>query len=298
MPRTPLRLFLRPLTVALLMALPALPAQAGKQPQPSAADVSAVQSILRNADLLVACEAGDARQVKKLLDEGVDPNASRTSGATALSYAVAGKHAEVVHLLLAAKADPNRTTFGLAPLFLAAENGDVDTVKLLLDAGAKVNARLVAVDEEMKARNGDTALMAAAAAGIGPGATKALLAAGADVNARADDGKTAVMQAVASENIEVLRALLVAKPDVNARMKAPEDIDALTLAVGKRRADMVALLIAAGAEVEVQLDGEVTILEFAILSEQPEVAALLRKAGAQEPTAARLKMLREAAAQP
>jgi len=285
------------LLIAVALVLPSIPAHAGKQPAP-ADQMSTIQTILHNADLLAACESGNATEVRKLLAEGVDPNARRNSGATALSYAVAGRHVEVVRLLLNAKADPNRTSFGLAPLFLASENGDVESIKLLLAAGARVNDRLKAVDQEMKVRDGDTALMASASPGASAAATRALLAAGADVNAKADNGKTAVMQAVATENVEVLKALLEAKADVKGKMAAPEEIDALTLAVGRSRTDMVKLLIAAGADAHVKIDGEVSLLEFAILSEQPEVAALLRKAGVPEPSAARIAQLRKEAAEP
>ncbi|MFN2425865.1 MAG: ankyrin repeat domain-containing protein, partial [Candidatus Binatia bacterium] len=281
---------------AAILVSTATPAHAGKQPVPE--QPSSVQSILRNADLLVACEKGHATEVRKLLREGVDPNAKRGSGATALSYAVAGRHSEVVRALVEGKADPNHRSFGLTPLFLASENGDVESIKLLLKAGADVNARLDAVDDEMKVRNGDTALIASASPGVSAVAARTLLAAGADVNAKADNGKTAVMQAIASENVEVLKVLLDAKADVSARMAAPEEIDALTLAVGRSRTDMVKLLLAAGADAMVKIDGEVSLLEFAILSEQPEVAGLLRKAGVSEPSAARIAALKKEATEP
>jgi uncharacterized protein len=283
------------LLIPALVVLAAAPSVAAEKKSPP--KESSVQSILRNADLLAACEKGDALEVRRLLADGVSPNAARASGATALSYAVAGRHTEVVRLLLEAKADPNRTSFGLAPLFFASEKGDVKTVELLLKHGADVNARLEAVDEEMKVRNGDTALIASAAPGISSATARVLIKAGADVNARADNGKTAVMQAVASENLDVLKALLEAKADVRPRMEPPEAIDALTLAVGKGRADMVEALIASGADVTVKLDDEVTLLEFAILSESPEVAGRLRKAGLKDPSPERLAALRRAASE-
>lgn len=268
-----------------------------KKSAPSAGDISEVQAIFRNADLLVACEKGDSAKVGKLLADGVDPNTARTSGATALAYAVAGSHSDVVRILLVAGADPDKTTAGLSPLFLAAENGDLEIVQALVKAGAKVNARLDAVDADMKARNGDTALIAAASTSGTAAVAKALLAAGADVNARADNGKTALMQAVVSENPAVVRVLLDAKADVTPKMAPPEEVDALTLAVGKGRADIVAMLIAAKADAGVRIDGEVTLLEFAILSDHPQVAQLLRKAGAREPGKDRLAALRRAAAE-
>jgi uncharacterized protein len=272
------------------------PAAAATKPAAKAAP-STFETILKNADLLAACEKGDALEVRKLLGEGVSPNAARSSGASALTYAIAGRHTEVVRLLLEAKADPNRASLGMAPLFLASEKGDVKTVELLLRHGADVNARLEAVDEEMKVRNGDTPIVASAAPGISSATARLLIKAGANVNAKADNGKTAVIQAVASENLDVLKALLEAKADVRARMEPPEAIDALSLAVGKGRPDMVEVLIAAGADVNVKLDDEVTLLEFAILSESPEVALRLRKAGRTDPLRERIAALRKAAEQ-
>jgi ankyrin repeat protein len=281
-----------PVLALAAVMLAAVPAGAATK---SKADSSGYESILKNADLLTACEKGDALAVRKLLGEGVSPNAARTSGASALTYAIAGRHIEVVRLLLEAKADPNRTSLGMPPLFLASEKGDVKTVELLLRHGASVNARLDAIDEELKVRNGDTALIASAAPGISSATARLLIKSGADVNARAENGKTAVIQAVASENLDVLKALLEAKADVRARMEPPEAIDALSLAVGKGRADMVEVLIAAGADVTVKLDDEVTLLEFAILSESPEVAARLRKAGLKDPSKDRIAALKKAA---
>jgi hypothetical protein len=295
----PLRHALALALAAALACPPSVFAATGSKPpvaKPKEDSSSRVQTILLNADLLAACEKGDALEVRRLLGQGVSANASRDTGANALTYAIAGRHTEVVRLLLEARADPNRTSLGMAPLFLASEKGDVKTVQLLLDHGANVNAKLEAVDEEMKARNGDTALIASAAPGISAATARLLLKAGADVNARADNGKTALMQAAANENLDVLKALLEAKADVKPMMEAPEEIDALSIAVGKGRADMVELLLAAGADATVKLDGEVTLLEFAILSESPEVASRLRKAGLKDPSPDRIAQLKKEAA--
>jgi ankyrin repeat protein len=285
------------LLVAAATNAPAKQTPAASAKKPTDEQISEAQKILRNAELLVAAEGGDAAKVRTLLAQGVDPNAARTSGATALQYAVQGHHLDVVTALLAGNADPNRTSIGLTPLFMAAENGDLDIVQALIKAGANVNGGLKAVDEELKVRNGDTPLIAAASPSGKPEVVKALLAAGADLNAQADNGKTAVMQAVAAENVAVLKVLLDAKPDLTLRMTAPDDVDALTLAVGKSRADIAQMLIAAHADVEAKLDGEVTLLEFAILSDQPKIAEMLRKGGAREPSKARLDALRKAAAE-
>lgn len=267
-------------------------------PAPTGDEIALAKKVLRDAALLVACEEGKAADVRRMLQEGADPDARRASGATALSYAVAGRHTDVVRILLDAHANPNQDTAGLAPLLMASENGDLDVVQALLAAGAAVDAPLHAVDEDLKVREGETALIASAYPTGKASVAKALLGAGADRNAAAADGRTAVLQAVVSENIDVLRALLDAKPDLSARMMAPEPIDAISVALGKRRADLVGLLLAAGADPMVKIDDEVSLLEFAILSGQPDMASMFRNAGVPEPSADRLDELRRAAAEP
>ena len=59
-----------------------------------------------------------------------------------LHAAAAGRHAEVCRLLLAAGADVNATQHGgHAPLHEAAASGDIELVELFLSAGADAAAR-------------------------------------------------------------------------------------------------------------------------------------------------------------
>jgi uncharacterized protein len=73
----------------------------------------------------------------------------------------------------------------------------VDTLKALLDAGAKVNA-----SNDL----GQTALMMAASNGL-VNNVRALLLAGADVNARDKEGKTALRYANSNDEAAVARLL-------------------------------------------------------------------------------------------
>ena len=72
---------------------------------------------------------------------------------------------------------------------------------------------------------------------------QALLAKGADANAKANDGVTALMLASRQGHREVVQALLARGADVNA--KANDGRTALTVA---RDADVRALLVQAGAK--------------------------------------------------
>jgi ankyrin repeat protein len=73
-----------------------------------------------------------------------------------------------------------------------------------------------------------------------------LLAAGADPNARLDNGANALMLASQSGHAGVIRALLVGKADVNA--KAGNGATALMLASKYRHQEVVKLLKEAGAK--------------------------------------------------
>jgi ankyrin repeat protein len=66
-----------------------------------------------------------------------------SGGSTALHHAAWRGHADVVKLLLQAGADVNAKTRSNSetPLHLAAMHGHTDVIQLLLQAGADVNAR-------------------------------------------------------------------------------------------------------------------------------------------------------------
>src|SRR3954467_12922942 len=72
-------------------------------------------------ELSAAARRGDAAAVKKLLDDGVDPNTKFRYGVTALTYACDHGHLEVVKALLEHGADINvkDTFYGSTPLGLA-----------------------------------------------------------------------------------------------------------------------------------------------------------------------------------
>ena len=114
-----------------------------------------------------------------------------------------------------------RGRLGLFPLFLASRGLGVGTVKLLLDAGADVKANTVTAPPSVRGQvelGNQTPLHMAAASGNAQ-LVKLLLDHGADVQARDMRGMTPLMMAAASEaqDEETIRVLLAAGSDLNAK---------------------------------------------------------------------------------
>jgi ankyrin repeat protein len=137
------------------------------------------------AEFLDAAAIGDAALVEKMLK--ADPalaTAADDMGFTALHTAVGEDNPEVLQLLIKAGADVSATNdYEMTPLHIAQFASAVQT---LVANGAEVNAR---------ARGGMTPLLVQAAEGYDTGSLEsmeALLKAGADPNARDDDGETAI----------------------------------------------------------------------------------------------------------
>lgn len=91
--------------------------------------------------LMVAARTGNVAVVTALLNAGARVNAAtKTTHETALMWAVAQRHRDVVGALIAKGVDVNAASGqAFSPLLRAAKNGDIDTAKLLLAAGARIN---------------------------------------------------------------------------------------------------------------------------------------------------------------
>jgi ankyrin repeat protein len=100
--------------------------------------------------LLQAACAGNGKMVARLIDEGVDVNAGGRHGGTALFLAADQGHTEVVRLLLEHGADPNRIPWpdpaagviAMTPLMAAAARGHTAIAELLLAHGADASIQV------------------------------------------------------------------------------------------------------------------------------------------------------------
>jgi ankyrin repeat protein len=92
---------------------------------------------------MTSVAVGDEAEVKRLLEEGADPN-QRVGALTPLMEAAALGNRELVQMLLDAGAKASTTDEdGWTPLMSLAirKSGDVEVARMLIDAGANVCSR-------------------------------------------------------------------------------------------------------------------------------------------------------------
>ena len=158
-----------------------------------------------------AAEQGDLKTVRSLVQKS-DVNLAQGDGMTALHWAAYQGNLEMTRVLIQAGANLNAANRlkALTPLLIAAQAGDAAMLDLLLKSGADAN---------LANALGTTPLMLAAASGK-PDAVKTLLDHGADVNARESARRqTALMFAAALNRDAVVRLLASRGADLNATSK-------------------------------------------------------------------------------
>jgi uncharacterized protein len=212
--------------------------------------------------LYLACTNGSAAMVAALLAAGADPNAALLDGETALMTCSRTGDVKTVEALLARGADVNRREprHDQTALMWAAAQKHPDVVARLVKAGADVEARsraytqMVTSEVTQRAgrealnytvtRGGSTPLLFAARSGDSESA-RLLIEAGARVDDALPDGMTSLVEAAHSGH-QALAILLLEK---GANPNASEvGYTALHAAVLRGGLDLVRSLLAHGAD--------------------------------------------------
>ena len=189
------------------------------------ADVNAARSN-GETPLMTAAHVGSVDVVRLLLAEGADPNATEaTLGQTALMLAVAENHTPVASVLIElGAAVQTRSTNQFTALLFAAQQGNLDAARLLLSAGADVNdAAPEGIGGNTNARTRfiaetDAAALLVAIDSLHEEMALFLLERGADPN-HAGAGRTALHAAVQHTMPTAVSALLARGADPNARLE-------------------------------------------------------------------------------
>lgn len=190
-----------------------------------AAPVSSPRSLAGFSDLARAASRDDGPSIRRLLDAGADLGAAGPEGLRAWHVAAQADATEALAVLREAGADLDvRSTNGMNTLDHAAASGSLAVIAELAPTPAELDARseVVTQGHGYPADRGPTALAIAARAGQLE-AVDALLAAGADVDARSANGQTALFAAVVSDQPpEIVSALLAAGADPTVRVECIE----------------------------------------------------------------------------
>ncbi len=251
-----------------------------------------------------AVDAGELEAASLLIDRGADLHAVNVKSETPLHIAAFKGNAAAVKLLLAHGADvTKREMRHRTPLYLACNWGsDLETVKLLIDAGSDVNDKNV---------NGEILLVSTLHYG-GKAMIDLLIDRGATIPGDADTLQT-VIRVTASNGLErpfnmavekcneqnlewwrwismdacsrggsvaIAKALIAKGHDVKTKNRY--GVSPLHIAAENGRRELVEFLLSQGAEIDEPSRAGKTALHFAREGGHEELAALLVHGGASE----------------
>lgn len=194
-----------------------------------------------NRDLREAADRGDSSVIDRLIAVGADIEARDDRGRTALLIATDRNRIDAARSLMEADADVNAQDNILdSPYLLAGARGYIEILHMTLDNGADVRSLN---------RFGGTALIPACERGHVE-AVKMLIAAGVNVDHVNNLGWTGLLEAVilgdgGPAHQEIVRLLVAAKADLNIADR--DGVTALGHARKKGHREIEALLTASGA---------------------------------------------------
>ncbi|XP_052746305.1 E3 ubiquitin-protein ligase MIB1 isoform X3 [Bicyclus anynana] len=208
--------------------------------------------------------SGDRLSVllKKLFESHVTGDANEEL-VKAAANGDATRCADILARTDGAQADVNGVYGGHTALQAAAQNGHVEVIRALVDAGAEADA---------EDRDGDRAAHHAAF-GDESAALRALASAGADLNARNRRRQTPLHIAVNKGHLAVVRTLL--QLAVHPSLQDSEGDTPLHDAISKKRDDILTLLLDHGADMTLTNNNGFNALHHAALRGNPSAMKIM-----------------------
>jgi ankyrin repeat protein len=239
-----------------------------------AADTEISEKLITNVSQLLASDLHDAasrcnlQQTTKLLEAGADVNSSE-GGVSPLFLAATEGCLEVVQILIRSGADVNikNSTEGLTALQAAAHNGHLEVVKYLASKNANVNAsgdKDAMTPLHRASLNGHLEVV------------KYLVSKGGNVNAKSKKDNTPLHAAAHGGYLEVVKWLIDNGASINVKEKE-FGTTPLHQAVAFRHFEVVKYLFSHGADVNAKDQHGNMPLDVAIKSGYKDIADYLRE---------------------
>ena len=233
-----------------------------------------------NQELSNALLSGDRDRITFLVSKGADVNKADLQGWTPLTTAARQRRNETIDLLVELGADPNKTdSNGLSPMAAALMRDHVPSIKALIEHGANVEEpgqedyRPLALALAEQKYESAKAIMDGGAdvsvASGNQGLTPLMI-----VAAQTRPAEGSIFLPGSARPTDIAKALVDAGADLDAQAK--NGMTALMIAAANNSAPMIGLLMAAGADPNVKNAQGQTAVDVANLNDNKEASQAIR----------------------
>ncbi|XP_065839881.1 transient receptor potential cation channel subfamily A member 1-like isoform X2 [Oscarella lobularis] len=251
-----------------------------------------LQDHRKDTALHVAVRTQDNELIRILLDGCDDDDAKRVdvlglNNKTPLALAVQLDNVEIVEQLINAGADPLQGDLdGMTPAGLVVIKGDVALLKILFRHAESSEHQWNAISLcDGSVGTDDATVLHLGVESSAPEVVEFLLAKPVKIDARKLDGSTALHLACANGQLEIVKLLInyskeKSMKDELMNMRNDQDHLAIHRAAVFDRDDVITFLLEEGSDIEVELEGGLSLLLVAVASGASKTANLLLSKGA------------------